>query len=139
MIECNLPLIEQGKTRVYFDGGYVDHIKNVHLDANDHEIVVRSEKTTFYTGNKKTRRERYNVQLEPRNIEDYLKLEVARLAKGTNRATENIPRPREYGITLEAAEFPSSKSRHIEVSEFPSSKNRYIIETPKDCNLKIVM
>ena len=90
-MQIHLPLIESRKRRVYFDEGYRDEVENVYLDSYDDVIVVRSEITTFfYDRNMNTHFESY-LHTRPRTRKDKEKLilmEIEKLAKGTNRATE---------------------------------------------------
>ena len=90
-MKIDLPLIESRKRRVDFDEGYRIEIEKIYLDSDHDVIVVRSEITIFfYNPNLSTHFENY-VQRKLEYQKDQEKIilkEIAKLAKGTNRATE---------------------------------------------------
>ena len=90
-MNIDLPLIENRKRRVDFDGGYRIEVEKVYLDTFDDMIIIRSEFSTFYNDQNIPphfetyihRKERYRKHQEKRILR-----EIEKLAKGTNRATE---------------------------------------------------
>jgi 16S rRNA U1498 N3-methylase RsmE len=169
-----LPLIESCKKRVYFDEGYVDHIKTVHMNESNDEIVVFSERTSFYNDLKNRVKDEYHLwyshtQDEPKNIKERIEFEAAKLAKGTNRATEKRPpkqkrqvkfKPTNVQEQLEAEITKLAKGTNrnteeennprqrennvqLDVGEFaPAENNRYVIHCPsslKNCTLKFTV
>ena len=90
-MNIDLPLIENSKRRVDFDGGYRIEVEKVYLDTYDDMIIIRSEFTTYYYDENTPphfetyihRKERYRKHQEKRIL-----MEIEKLAKETNRATE---------------------------------------------------
>ena len=54
------------------------------------------------------------MNLNQKNVQEKLEMDIAKLAKGTNRATEETPRQREYNIPLDEGEFaPAENNRYV--------------------------
>ena len=93
MMKIDLPLIESRKRRVDFDEGYRIEIEHIYLDAYDDVIVIRSESTTyFYDHTIPTHFESHihRASRYRKHQEKVIMMEIEKLAKGTNRATEKF-------------------------------------------------
>merc|ERR1712080_7946 len=124
-----LPLIESSKKRVYFDEGYVDHIKKVHVNENNDEIVVFSERTTFYNDLKHIGKDEYHVVLGPGNGKAQIEFEVAKLSKVTNRATEKRPPKPKRRVQFKPRNV--QEEIEMEIAKLAKGTNRATEETPR--------
>ena len=91
MMKIDLPLIESKRRRVDFDEGYRIEIEHIYLDAYDDVIIIRSESTTyFFDQNIPTHYESHihRTSRYRKDQEKVIMMEIEKLAKGTNRATE---------------------------------------------------
>ena len=128
---------------------------------------VLSERTTFYNDLKNIGKDEYHVVLGSGKGKEQIEFEIAKLAKGTNRATEKRPpkqkrhvefKPRnvQEKIEMEIAKLAKGTNRATEETpiqreynipldegEFaPAENNRYVIHCPRDlknCTVKFTM